>query len=345
MEHGLSPLEKKAILILGGPVKIPADLHLGFKPSRSTAGPGAGSTTFVMSFEGMRIKKAFNREQGEFELVQKDDHFSLLRHGTHFLDRVEISPALFHSPEQAFFNLEQACIYRCAFCTSPRLGKDVLKDLTPQKVVDMIVDASQRPDLKAVALTSAVSREPSETVRKMEFVVREVRRRLGPEMPIGVEPYIARLEDIDLLKAAGADEIKLNIETYDEDIFAKVCGEQDLAWILQALTYAVQVFGRGQVTSNIIIGMGESDENVLAGVEALAQLGVVPSLRPLRVNDINRQPLREAIGEVPPVTPERLLRLNRAAKEILKKHGLTTMSYRTMCHECGCCDIVPFRDF
>jgi biotin synthase-related radical SAM superfamily protein len=345
MEDGLSPLEKKAILILGGPVKIPAGMHLGFKPSRSTAGPGAGSTTFVMTFEGMRVKKAFNRESGEFELVEKGGHLSLLHKGGPFIEKVEISPALYHSPEQAFFNLEQACIYRCAFCTSPRLGKDVLKDLTPDKVIEMIVEAADRPDLKAVALTSAVSKDPSETVNKMAYVVREVRRRLGPEMPIGVEPYIARLGDIDLLKEAGADEIKMNIETYDRTIFEKVCGEQDLDWIFQALRHAVKVFGRGKVTSNIIVGMGESDENVLAGVEALAEIGVVPSIRPLRINDINREPLRQAIGPVPPVTSERLLRINRSVKTILERHGLTTRTYHTMCHECGCCDLVPFRDF
>jgi biotin synthase-related radical SAM superfamily protein len=345
MEDGLTPLEKKAILILGGAVRIPRDMHLGFKPSRSTAGPGAGSATFVVSFEGMRVKKAFDREEGEFQLVQENERLSLLRNGRPFIPEVRISPALFHSPEQAFFNLEQACIYRCAFCTSPRLGKDVLKDLTPDKVVDMIVEASRGPDLKAVAITSAVSKDPSETVQKMAYVVREVRRRLGPGMPIGVEPYVSRLEQIDLLKGAGADEIKLNIETFDRGIFVRVCGEQDIDWIILALEHAVKVFGRGKVTTNIIIGMGESDDNVLQGVEAMAEIGVVPSLRPLRINDINRGPLRAAIGDVPPLTCERLLRLNHAAKAILERHGLSTLTYRTMCHECGCCDLVPFRDF
>ena len=35
--------EKKAELLLGGPVRIPSDFRMPFLPSKSTAGPGAGS--------------------------------------------------------------------------------------------------------------------------------------------------------------------------------------------------------------------------------------------------------------------------------------------------------------
>ena len=70
---------------------------------------------------------------------------------------------------------------------------------------------------------------------------------------------MSELSQIDRLKEAGADEIKLNLETFDPEIFKKVCGELDLDWIMEALEHAVEVFGRGKVTSNIIIGMGESD--------------------------------------------------------------------------------------
>ncbi|MFA5313866.1 MAG: radical SAM protein, partial [Methanomassiliicoccales archaeon] len=170
------------------------------------------------------------------------------------------------------------------------------------------------------------------------------RKKVGPEMPIGVEPYVSKLEDIDRLKEAGATEIKMNVETWDRDIFRKVCGEMDIDWILEALAHAVKVFGKGRVTTNIIFGMGETDENVLEGVEALAKMGIVPSLRPLRMNDINRKPLTDALGEIEPMTPDRILCLGEAAKGIYAKYGLSPLDYRTMCHACKCCDIVPFSD-
>jgi biotin synthase-like enzyme len=257
---------------------------------------------------------------------------------------VEVQPTLFHSPEQAFFNIETECIYDCKFCSSRQLEKKITKNLTPDKIVKMILDSSRRLDFKAVALTSAVVKTPELTVQKMVHIVTEVRKALGTGIPIGVEPYVDALDQIDRLKQAGANEFKLNLETYDQGIFQKVCGELDLEWIMKALAHAVKVFGRGKVCSNIIIGMGESDENVLAGVRALASIGVVATLRPLRVNDLNHRTLEDALGKIEPISEERLVRLAEEQKRILQQHKLTTLTFQTMCHSCTCCDIVPFRD-
>lgn len=335
---------KKAILLAGGPLKVPSDFRPPFPVSRSTAGPGAGSMSMVLAFAGTRVKKAITTADAEFSLVGSGPRYTIMRGDEVLVEGVEIKPTVAHAPEQAFFNLDTQCIYHCKFCTSPSLDRRITKGLDPDKVVSLILNmAEQRPDMKAVAITSAVVKDPQSTVDKLAYVVSKVREKL-PDMPIGVEPYIDRPEQVDQLKSAGADEIKLNIETFDRDIFEKVCGEQDLDQILEALGYAVKVFGRGKVTSNIIVGMGETDENVLEGVETLAGMGCVPTLRPLRLNDINRGPMTEALGKLEPITPERILFLARKHREILERHGLTSYSLHTMCHECGCCDIVPFRD-
>jgi biotin synthase-related radical SAM superfamily protein len=344
MEARLSTAETKAILLTCGAVKIGKDLRLPFPPSRSTAGPGAGTAGIVLSFGGTRVKKAISRERGDFELVRSGDGYALLRDDEIFLEKVDIQPTLFHSPEQAFFNVETECIYDCKFCSSRQLDKRITKNLTPDKIVAMIIEASKRPDFKAVALTSAVVETPRKTVDKMVRIVSRAREALGPGVPIGVEPYVSDLEDVDRLKAAGADEIKLNVETWDRDIFRKVCGELDIDWILKALEHAVRVFGKGRVCSNIIIGMGESDENVLDGVEALARIGVVASLRPLRLNHMNRKAMTEALGPLEPIKKDRLIKLAIGQKRILERYRLTTLSFRTMCNACTCCDIVPFRD-
>jgi lipoate synthase len=335
--------EKKAILLSGGPLLVPKGFRPPFPVSRSTAGPGAGSTGIVLSFGHTRVKKAISTEQGEFELIGKGPLYAIHRHGDPFLEGVEIRPTLAHAPEQAFYNLDTECIYNCKFCTSPRLDKRITKGLDPDKVVTLILQASERPDLKAVALTSAVVKDPQSTVDKLVHVITKVREKL-PAIPIGVEPYIDALDQVDRLKQAGADEIKLNIETFDRDIFVKVCGEQDFDWIMTVIEHAGKVFGRGKVTSNIIVGMGESDQNVLDGVEALAKLGCVATLRPLRLNELNRGPMTEALGELKAPSPERLLRLAEGQKAILERNGLSSLTLHTMCHECKCCDLVPFRD-
>ncbi|OPX62716.1 MAG: lipoyl synthase [Methanomassiliicoccales archaeon PtaB.Bin134] len=336
-------VERKAILICGGNVKVSREFRPPFRLSRSTAGPGAGSSSIVLAFDGLRVKKSISREEGEFELVEDGGAYSLLRNGELFLDRVELKPVLYHSPEQAFFNLGQACIFDCLFCTSRKLSKDVVKDLDLDQVVNLVLEADRKGGMKAVAFTSAVVDSISETIERMVYVVSKVRQPL-PDIPIGVEPYVESNHDIDRLKEAGATEIKINIESFDPRIIGIACPKLELQRQLEFLRYAVQVFGRGKVTSNIIIGLGETDRNVLEGVTKLASMGIVPTIRALKVNDTNRPVLEAALGKLDPVTPERLLGLNQEAKIILLGHGLSTSSYHTMCHECGCCDLVPFRD-
>jgi lipoate synthase len=335
--------KKKVILLTGGAVRVSPDFRPPFPISRSTAGPGAGSSSIVLAFAGTRVKKAITTDAAEFSLVGAGPRYALMQGGEVLVDGVEIMPTVAHAPEQAFFNLDTRCIYHCRFCTSPALDQRLTKGLDPDKVVTMVLRAAERRDMKAVALTSAVVKDPQSTVDQLAYVISKVREKL-PDIPIGVEPYIDRPEQVDQLKEAGADEIKLNIETFDREIFEKVCGEQDLDRILGMIAYAVKVFGRGKVTSNIIVGMGESDANVLDGVERLASMGCIATLRPLRLNDINRGPMTEALGRLEPLTPERLLSLARQHRAILERHGLSSYTLHTMCHECGCCDIVPFRD-
>jgi biotin synthase-related radical SAM superfamily protein len=343
MEAGLSLAMKKAILITGGQLKIPKDLVLPFAPSRSTAGPGAGSTSIVIAFEGARCKKAINREAGEFELVPNDGGYRILRNGHPFLEDVEIKPTIAHAPEQAFFNLAQDCIYDCKFCSSRKLDKRITKNLSPERVVQLVMEASKKEGFGSVAFTSAVVDSPEKTVERMLYVVREVRKLL-PDVPIGVEPYLSRLTDVEDLKAAGANEIKLNIETFDPERFAKVCGKLHYDFVLEALDHAVEVFGDGKVTTNLLVGLGESDENLLDGIRYFAERGIVATLRPLRINSFNREALTEALGPLAPVTAERIVDLATRAKAIMEENGMTSRTYHTMCHECGCCDIVPFRD-
>ncbi len=337
-------IRRKAELILGGAVRTPQDWRPPVRISRSTAGPGAGTRGLVFRFSGMRVKKPISSEDGEFELQPYDGGLRILRDGEVFIDPVEIEPVIYHSPGQAFFNLDQRCDYHCLFCTSPSLGTEATKNLTPESISDMVAEASERDDFVSVALTSGVVGSVEATVERMVRTVSLIRERI-PWVTIGVEPYVENEEQLWDLRDAGADEMKINIETPDADIFAKVCPELDHANIHRMIEAAVDIFGRGKVSSNIIIGLGESDEQVIEEVRRLADIGCAAGLRPLKVNDSNRSVLENALGTLNDVDADRLIRLGREQKSILEEHGLDTRTYSTMCFECGCCDLVPFKDF
>ncbi|MDR3205504.1 MAG: radical SAM protein [Candidatus Methanoplasma sp.] len=336
-------LRKKAELSLGGGIRLPKGFVMPYRLSRSTAGPGAGSSSAVFAFGKYRVKKGVSYDSGEFELHDEGGVLSLTRNGEPFLNGVDIKPVVYHCPEQAFFNLDQRCMYNCAFCASPRLDRNATKGLTPEGIVGMVKDAMVSKTVGSVSLTSGVVDSVDDTVRRMADAVYAVRSEF-PDMPIGVEPYASCAEHIRILKEAGADEIKMNLETATEAIFRKVCPELDRDGIFRLLSSAVDIFGRGRVTSNIIFGLGETDAELKEILEDLCGMDVIPTLRALRYNAYNGESLKAAIGDVPKVTPDRALSTARMLKDCLERYDLDSGGCRTMCIECTCCDLVPFRD-
>jgi hypothetical protein len=87
------------------------------------------------------------------------------------------------------------------------------------------------------------------------------------------------LSVIDKYKEAGFRTLAINIEVWNEHFFRAYCPGKDAEcggqkhWI-EALEYAVGVFGRGRVRSNMVGGL-ESKESTLEGIEALTAKGVV----------------------------------------------------------------------
>ena len=337
-------VEKKAVLSMGGPVRLPEGFEIPFKVSHSTAGPGAGFDTVAIRFGRYRVKKPISYDSGEFDLVVDGDGIlSLFKDGDLFLKGVELIPVIRHCPGQAFFNIDPRCEYRCAFCSSPRLGADEVKEMSEARVLEMIGESLSLHSFDSVSFTSGVVGGVDATVERMAGLVRAVRREY-PSIRIGVEPYVSSESHLRLLKDAGADEIKLNLQCATDEIFGRVCPDLDRGNIWRMLEAAVGIFGRGNVTSNVIYGFGETDQDVYDVMERLCGIGVIPGLRALRINGINRQSLEESMGRLEKASSDRIIALARKQKEVMARYSLDTRTSRTMCLECGCCDIVPFRD-
>ncbi|MCQ2071453.1 MAG: radical SAM protein [archaeon] len=335
---------KKATLALGGGILLPPGFQVPVRVSRSTAGPGAGNSSFAISFGGIRVKKSISYESGEFELHEVDGRLSLTHNGEPFLDDIAIEPVVYHCPGQAFFTLDPRCGYNCAFCASPRLSKADSRCHTGDEIAKKCLDAYNEGRITAVSLTSGVF-EGNVQAEVDSFVecIKAVRRVL-PDIPIGIEPYAETESQVKVLKDAGADEIKLNIQAATDAIFSKVCPDLDRKTILECMGHAVRCFGRGKVTSNIIFGMGETKEELIGCMEHLCSLGVIPTVRSLHYSAYNKEPLEAAIGTPAPVTPDYMVEIARIHREVLDRNGFDTNSCSTMCLECRCCDLVPHRD-
>lgn len=336
---------KKATLALGGGIKLPEGFELPVRISHSTAGPGAGNNAIAVGFYGLRVKKGVSYDKGEFELHVKDDGgYSLTHQGEPFLDEVTLEPVVHHCPGQAFYTLDPRCAYRCAFCASPRLPRNEYKKRTPEEIAANTLKEYTEGRIVSVSLTSGVYEgDIQKEVDDFVDYIRAIRTAV-PDIRIGIEPYVSTEEQVKALKDAGADEIKLNIQAATPEIFAKVCPDLDRDNILRCIKAAVKYFGPGRVTSNIIFGMGETREELEKCMETICEFGALPTVRSLRYNAYNKESLKEAIGTPDKVTPEEMIEVAELHKKVLDKYGMDTRTFRTMCLECGCCDIVPDRD-
>ena len=334
---------KKAELINENTIYIPKTMVLPYPLEQSTAGPDAGLPMITLAYDNTNIKLAVRKENREiFSLRKIDSEFIILKKSEVFLENVRIVANLFHAPGQVFINLDDRCIYNCAFCNLPNQG--YLIHYAGERFVTLILNALKRKEINSIAITSGVYPDNRTIIEKMCFIMQQIRKQ-DQFIPIGVESCIFDKKEIIALKNAGADEIKINVQIANKQLFEKICPDFDYDHILSLLKSAVGIFGKGKVASNIIYGLGESDKDLVQAINRLSGVGVVPTLRKIRINQFNKKKLEKRMGsKIPKLPSERILQLAYKQKKILEKYNLTTKSFDTMCHKCGCCDIVPYRD-
>lgn len=129
----------------------------------------------------------------------------------------------------------------------------------------------------------------------------------------------------------------VNIESFDERVLAKVAPakhETGLDRYVETWKAAVELFGAGQVTSFIIVGLGEPRDSVLDGCRLLASLGVYPFVLPLR--PIPGTPLG---GLAPPPAWE-MIGIYEEASKIIGSAGLSALDCLAGCVRCGACSTI-----
>jgi len=322
-------LETKARLISIGTIEMAKP---GPSSSASTSGPGAGGQSIFFR-SGDRIVRLSVVEKSELRLNRIENGVEILQEDEK-VAKGELVEPLLHCPEQAYITVSERCIYDCKFCAVPKLCGRVKPSSLVMEMIDKAADTGK---MNAISLTSGVEISPAREAEKIAGIVRDLKAK-GIGVPIGVSvtpfPGVNKV-----LRSAGADEVKYNIETLDQDLFGRVCPGISYGDIMDALKEAVAIFGKNRVFSNVIIGLGESDKTMRFGIDELTEMGVLPILRA-----VYPHPLR--IGETDMIRPssERLLSLASYLRRALDKSDLKGYLALTGCYRCTGCDLVPHRD-
>jgi biotin synthase len=102
-------------------------------------------------------------------------------------------------------------------------------------------------------------------------------------IPVSLDTCPLTREQIERLKVEGLDSIGIPLDAATPMIFDKVKGSNvngPYSWKdhIESLEYAVSIFGRGKVLSNLIIGIGETEKEATCFIQKLMDRGIQTSL-------------------------------------------------------------------
>ncbi|MGH8446053.1 MAG: MSMEG_0568 family radical SAM protein, partial [Solimonas sp.] len=136
------------------------------------------------------------------------------------------------------------------------------------------------------------------------------------------------------LREAGVDSLGMHLEAVTPEVRARITpgkAEVSIPQYLAAFEDAVRVFGRGQVSTNILAGLGDTREAILSMCETLVKLGVYPFVVPFV--PISGTPLERHPAPEPAFMRELLAPLGR----LLVDAGLRSRDIKAGCGKCGAC--------
>jgi biotin synthase-related radical SAM superfamily protein len=320
-------LETKALLLSVGTVQVAKPPAGG---RASTAGPGAGGQSIFFQ-SGPHLARLSVAESSPLRLESREAGVAIMRDGQE-IARGRLVEPLLHCPEQAYITVSERCIYDCKFCAVPKLNGGIKSS---QTVLQMVEEAAQKGSLQAISLTSGVEVSPHHEAVRVAGIVRDL-KRFGVPVGVSISPFAGVNQ---ILKDAGADEVKYNLECVDPDLFLQVCPGISRLEIMDALQEAVAIFGKNRVFTNIIVGLGETDETLHRSIDELTEWGVIPVLRA-----VFPHPLRARETWMQRPSAERLLDNAHYLKAALEKNGLDGAAALTGCYRCTGCDLTPGRD-
>jgi lipoyl synthase len=178
------------------------------------------------------------------------------------------------------------CMANCGFCPQARDSKSSAELLsrvnwptfpTPQ-VLTALGFASKAGKIGRICIQAL---NYPEVFSDLYCLVEEAKKSCS--VPISVSCQPQKKNNIELLKCAGADRLGISLDAATEALFNDVKGEGaggPYRWekLFATLKEAIEVFGKGNVSTHLIVGLGESEREAVEAIQRCVDLGVLPAL-------------------------------------------------------------------
>jgi radical SAM protein (TIGR04043 family) len=136
------------------------------------------------------------------------------------------------------------------------------------------------------------------------------------------------------MKEAGIDSLGMHLEAVTQDVRTRIMpgkAQVSLERYFEAFAAAVPVFGRGQVSTYILAGLGDPKDAILATCAKLIALGVYPFVVPFV--PISGTPMESH----PPPAPAFMHEILSTLAPMMRDGGLQATAIKAGCGRCGAC--------
>ena len=178
------------------------------------------------------------------------------------------------------------CTANCGFCPQARKSRgrtDMLSRVSwpaypTDRVVKGIYAAHKKGHIKRVCVQALNYAQVFDDLLALANAI-----YLRTKMPISISCQPLNRENIKKLAEAGVERIGIPLDAATKDIFDKVKGrsaEGPYIWEKQfeLLRNAVGVFGKGKVSTHLIVGLGETEQEVVSMIQTCLGINVLPAL-------------------------------------------------------------------
>lgn len=234
----------------------------------------------------------------------------------------------------------QTCAYwgnddQCQFCgigVTLAAGRTIAKK-TPQMLAEVAVAAKELDGAVDATLTTGSTATPDRGAMYVGRCGEAVKAASGLPVQVQFEPP-ADLDVIDRVADLGIDSVGIHVETFDPAVLARVAPGK-ARWGIEAYfsawERAVSAFGPGQVSTYVILGMGEDEKTTVEGCKRAIDLGVYPFVVPLR-------PVPGSLMEhLLPPPKEAVEAVYRQVVPYLAQRGMSAAGVAAGCARCQAC--------
>ncbi len=223
----------------------------------------------------------------------------------------------------------------CQFCAigqSLKAGRTIARK-TPEQLAEVAKAAVELDAVTHMVMTSGTPPGKDRGCSVLMESTAAVKAAVDLAIQVQCEPpdddiWFKRMHE------AGADSLGMHLEAVTPEVRARIMpgkAQVPIARYLSAFEAAVPVFGKGQVSTYILAGLGDTREAILAMCEELLKRGVYPFVVPFV--PISGTPLEGHPGPQPAFMKSVLQPL----AEMVRAAGLRATDIKAGCGKCGAC--------